>query len=63
VKPASHRVCGGIFTPDPDVPADRNGRRTCLCHLVGEPGDTHHTLPETPRSDARTLAAGEEVER
>jgi hypothetical protein len=53
--------CGGIFTPDPDVPADHNGRRTCVCHLTGQPGDAHHTLPPTPDfADARQLAAGED---
>ena len=57
MKPA-HRVCGGVFKADPDVPADHQGRRTCVCHLVGEPGDAHHTLPP-PVADARSAAAGE----
>lgn len=62
MKPAPHRVCGGIFTPDPDLPADHNGRHACRCGLVGEPGDAHHTLPERPEADARELAAGEGTE-
>lgn len=38
-----------LFVPDPDVPADQNGRRACAtCHLIGEAGDTHHTLPDAP---------------
>lgn len=29
-----------VFTADPDLGADLNGRRVCsTCHLVGEPGD------------------------
>lgn len=58
-RPAAHRICGGIFTPDPDVPADQKGRLTCRCHLVGEPGDTHH--PETGAAglDVQQLRAGE----
>jgi len=59
--PAAHRVCGGIFTPDPDLPADHQGRRTCRCGLVGEPGDAHHTVPE-PEADARSAAAGDTQE-
>jgi hypothetical protein len=31
MKPTQHRVCGGIFRPDPDLPADHNGRWTCRC--------------------------------
>ena len=53
--------CGGIFTPDPDVPADQKGRLTCRCRLVGEPGDAHHTAPE-PVEDAASRAAGERSE-
>jgi hypothetical protein len=60
--PVQHRVCGGIFTLDPDVPPDQNGRRVCRCGLVGEPGDTHHALPDAPQ-DARSLAAGEHHDR
>lgn len=48
-----------LFRPDPDVPPDQNGRRACLCGLVGEPGDAHHTLPATAGRDAAELAAGE----
>ena len=67
MKPAQHLVCGGIFTPDPDLPAryDTAGRLispgTCRCGLVGEPGDAHHTVPE-PERDARSAAAGERSE-
>lgn len=61
VKPAKHLVCGGIFTPDPGLPADHNGRKTCRCGLLGAPGDAHHTAPE-PVLDVRGLAAGERSE-
>jgi len=37
-----------LFIPDPDVPADQNGRQACRCGLIGEPGDAHHTLPDVP---------------
>ena len=60
-RPAAHRVCGGIFTPDPDLPADHQGRRTCRCGLLGEPGDAHHTVAEAV-DDARSAAAGERSE-
>jgi hypothetical protein len=61
-QPAQHRVCGGIFTPDPDMPDEPfTGRKTCRCGLVGQPGDTHHTVPE-PVPDVRGLAAGERSE-
>jgi len=59
--PAAHRVCGGIFTPDLSIPPDHNGRKTCVCSLLGEPGDAHHTVPE-PAPDARSAAAGERSE-
>jgi len=61
VKPAHRLVCGGIFTPDPDLPADHQGRRTCRCGLLGAPGDAHHTVPEV-EPDARSAAAGERSE-
>jgi hypothetical protein len=42
------RHCGP-FIPDPDVPPDHLGRSACKqCHLVGRPGDAHHTLPDVP---------------
>lgn len=54
------------FNPDPDVPADPiSGKRACRtpgCHLMGEPGDAHHTMPD-PVPDAAGLAAGEGGER
>ncbi|HXM55369.1 MAG TPA: hypothetical protein VOB72_08265 [Candidatus Dormibacteraeota bacterium] len=46
------RVCGGVFQLDPDVPPDSNGRATCRCRLVGEPGDAHHLLPVVPEQAA-----------
>lgn len=61
MKPAKHLACGGVFQADPTVPPDHRGYGACLgCGLVGQAGDAHHTLPETPRSDARTLAAGDD---
>lgn len=63
MKPTAHRVCGGIFRADPDLPPDHNGRLTCCCGLVGEAGDAHH--PETAPAgldDARSRAAGERSE-
>lgn len=38
-----------LFTPDPTVPPDQNGRGACsTCHCMGEPGDTRHALPDVP---------------
>lgn len=62
VSPPKTRVCGGLFTPDPDLPADHQGRRTCRCGLLGEAGDAHHTLPDVPEQDVQQLAAGERTE-
>jgi len=34
--------CGGVFTADPDIPADpldRGGLRYCLCGLRGKAGE------------------------
>lgn len=59
MKPKPHLACGGIFTPNPDLPADHLGRQVCRCGLPGKPGDAHHTLPETPPDDAMSRAAGE----
>jgi hypothetical protein len=61
VSRAKTRVCGGLFTPDPDLPADHQGRRTCRCGLTGEAGDAHHTPPE-PADDVQRRAAGERTE-
>jgi hypothetical protein len=39
------------FQRDPDLPPDQNGRYVCRapgCHLVGEPDDIHHTMPDVP---------------
>lgn len=51
------------FVADPEVPADYTGRGACLtCHLIGQPEDAHHALPEPPEVDAASLAAGERSE-
>ena len=51
--------CGGIFQPDPDVPADPvTGQVFCRCGRAGEAGDAHHTLPVVPL-DVHQLRAGE----
>jgi hypothetical protein len=47
--------CGGLFTADPDVPADQNGRQVCRCGLLGEAGDAHHTLPDAGPEQAAHL--------
>jgi len=47
-----------VFVADPTIPPDHNGRRTCRCQLVGEPGDAHHAMPGAV-DDVRTRAAGE----
>ncbi len=67
-KTAQHRVCGGIFTPDPEIPAEvrvvkgeRVVRHVCRCGLLGQAGDAHHTVAP-PSVDARGLAAGERSE-
>lgn len=62
MKSAQHRICGGIFTPNLDIPPDHNGRKTCICRLIGEAGDAHHTVPDAPAADAQSLAAGERGE-
>lgn len=49
------------FVTDPDVPPDHLGRGACRapgCHLMGQPGDAHHTMPD-PIADGQQLAAGE----
>jgi hypothetical protein len=62
VKPPRSKVTPHVFQPDPDVPPDplsRNAREVCrTCHLLGQPGDAHHTMPE-PVEDAQSRAAGE----
>lgn len=59
---AKPRRAPHLFRADPDLtphPADLEKRGVCLdCHLLGQPGDARHTLPE-PVIDARQLAAGE----
>lgn len=65
MKPVAHRVCGGIFTPDPDLPAryDAAGRLispgVCRCGLPGRQGDARHPELPVPEPDAQELAAGE----
>jgi hypothetical protein len=54
------RICGQ-FVPDPDVPADHQGRQACAnCHLIGTPGDAHHTLPDVPEQAEHRRWAGED---
>lgn len=57
---ATARRCGGIFQTDPALPhpADLRGRRVCLCGLIGEPGDAHHTLPVVPEQAAHRQRYG-----
>ena len=53
-----------LFTADPDVPPDQNGRSACsTCHCMGAPGDAHHTLPEVPAQAEHRRWAGEGGER
>jgi hypothetical protein len=61
VKPAKPRVRPHIFAPDPDIPPDHNGRRTCRCGLHGQAGDAHHTVPDVA-VDVQQRAAGERSE-
>lgn len=57
-RPAPH-----VFVADPELPADINGRQVCArCHLVGQPDDAHHAMPDTPHDDAQRRAAGEKEE-
>lgn len=51
MSPPKSKVPPHLFVVDPDVPPDQFGRRACLapgCHLMGKPGDAHHTLPDVP---------------
>lgn len=62
MKPAKSHVTPHPFVADPDLPADPyDGRRTCRCGLLGEPGDAHHTVPP-PTEDGQMRAAGERNE-
>lgn len=50
------------FVRDPTVPPDHQGRYVCAaprCHLLGEPGDAHHNVPDVP-VDVQSLRAGDE---
>lgn len=63
MSPPKSKVPPHLFVVDPDVPPDQFGRRACLapgCHLMGKPGDAHHTLPDGPPMDVQRLAAGED---
>lgn len=56
------RVKPHLFQPGPADELDTNGRGACqACHLLGEPGDAHHTVPDV-EPDARSAAAGERSE-
>lgn len=47
-----------VFAANLEIPPDRDGRQVCRCGLIGEPGDSHHTMPE-PAPDAQSRAAGD----
>jgi hypothetical protein len=57
-KPSPHP-----FVADPDLlphPADLEKRAVCFtCHMLGQSGDAHHTLPAAPDVDAQQRAAGD----
>lgn len=55
------KVTPHLFAADPHTPADPvSGDEVCrTCHLVGRPGDAHHTLPDVSEPDAQTRAAGD----
>jgi hypothetical protein len=49
------------FVADDDTPPDHNGRQVCrFCHLIGEPGDTHHEMPVVPEQAEHRRRVGEE---
>jgi hypothetical protein len=48
-----------VFVAAPDLSDPRMDVHVCSkCRLVGQPGDSHHTMPE-PVPDAASAAAGE----
>lgn len=55
------------FIPDPDVPPGMDGRGACAtCHLVGQPDDSHHRMPDLFDADEahrRRIGEREEVGR
>jgi hypothetical protein len=58
VSAPKSKVRPHLFEPDPELPADQNGRRVCLrCHLVGEAGDKRHTIPPAPAEDVQRWRA------
>jgi hypothetical protein len=62
VKATKPHVTPHVFVADPQLvphPRDLERRGVCLtCHLVGQPGDAHHAMPE-PVEDAASRAAGD----
>ena len=63
MKPAKSQVRQHPFIPDPDVPADINGRGACgTCHCMGKPNDLRHTLPDVPEQAESRRWAGEREE-
>lgn len=55
------RVRPHLFAPGPASERDSNGRTACeTCHLIGEPGDQRHTLPDAPAWDVQQRRAGED---
>lgn len=61
MSPPKSKVTPHPFRRDASLPADQDGRGVCaVCHLVGVPGDAHHTLPDGPPMDVQRLAAGED---
>ena len=48
-----------VFVAAPDLSDPRMGVTVCRkCGLVGQPGDSHHDMPD-PIPDAASAAAGE----
>lgn len=63
MTPPKSKVPPHLFQPDPDIPPGLDGRGACsVCHLVGQAGDAHHTLPEVPAQaeHLRRYDAGED---
>jgi hypothetical protein len=47
------------FVANPDLSDPRRGITVCgSCRLIGQPGDSHHTMP-SPIPDAMSAAAGD----
>lgn len=59
---AKSRVKPHPFVTDPAVPPGQDGRGACAtCHLIGEAGDAHHTLPDIPEQAEHRRRVGESV--